>query len=1022
MNPTEVQILPFEINYSINDLKLVVETTKMQTLNPSDIQHTMTSWYLIDVATSQTVDSNLYSQGLYGWYADELKPQTTYKIRVIYHTSQEGLTRTEEISFTTPEVEIKQPDFELSMSSNNSELGIALVDAFKAINTKEEQVATTYIIRDIDGNVLYEKYKDTNNLRYLDVTNYLKSNTGYFIEVEVHTEHFNSPRKIKYIKTPVFTLGDRYDITTTVAVYDNLLPIITGTLPVELDKTIKQVNLKVLRRGYPKDNITLLNRFLRKYENQKLSEIGYRIEEFLTENDMREIMALNVGDKMGLWVHPWIFILDIYFTDGSKAESRPIYKRIPLRVDPGIIMQIGKEYPVFILNNYKHNATWDTVDTITWIVINAYGEKIVEEKRSTYNQTFSLEPYILKGDIVKGMFYYVQAVVTTKAGITTPCKTGNEKYHRVDRKGVPFVIENVKIKEPYVTIDSIEPIDQNLFNIHLHFSKFEVNHNPYNRDIEHSKTTIRLFDITNISSNSNIQEKLVYEAEIDPSDVLTLSRSKEIAPEFSTDNENVGIYYNREYRIEVHYIGSDNLISHVGSKIFYTPHIPETVISAPVIKESYIMPTGDIHIIVAELDESLATIKNNSIDTIKSTTFNLYKGTELVYTKDTSYDKFKFAIKDFDSGLLCRLEENVEYWLDVQYHSEYGVTSPVTSVRFILGQNPITDLDIIQTYLGSRCANFKVLNTSDDLTFTLKVKNEITSGNVENGVINLNDLYPNTEYTLTVGSKEVTFITKESNTYSKEELISLNEKWEIEYDHEFKGDSVRTVISPALLHYKVSDNLFSNFIRFKSVSIHLSEPFSNPIYERVFDSELVNDREILEDIKALDFYTKEVFYIKVRLGLSKSIWLPEKVITFTVKEFDKMKCVSEFIWSQDDFEYLDKPILDSIEDKDNVMYPDSNTAKDRVLKLGVTMPKHFMEYVDHIGVSFNTKYGPYTVNSYLIVNKPAKNYKGKSLFFLLPYNDNILYSDFRDLTTPISTKPMNIVPIIVFKDGTKISF
>jgi len=41
-------------------------------------------------------------------------------------------------------------------------------------------------------------------------------------------------------------------------------------------------------------------------------------------------------------------------------------------------MQIGKEYPVFILNNYKHNATWDTVDTITWIVINAYGEKIVD--------------------------------------------------------------------------------------------------------------------------------------------------------------------------------------------------------------------------------------------------------------------------------------------------------------------------------------------------------------------------------------------------------------------------------------------------------------------------------------------------------------------------------------------------------------------------------------------------------------------------------------------------------------------
>ena len=185
---------------------------------------------------------------------------------------------------------------------------------------------------------------------------------------------------------------------------------------------------------------------------------------------------------------------------------------------------------------------------------------------------------------------------------------------------------------------------------------------------------------------------------------------------------------------------------------------------------------------------------------------------------------------------------------------------------------------------------------------------------------------------------------------------------------------------------------------------------------------MTNEAAILEDLNHIEFFTKDVFYIKVRLGISKSIWLPEKVITFKVAEFDKMKYIKEFVWSQDDFEYIDKPILDSIENKDNVMYPDSNVAKDRVLKLGVTMPKHFMEYVDHIGVYFNTRYGPYTVNSYLTVNKPAKNYKGESLFFLLPYNDNILYSDFRDLTTPISTKPMNIVPVIVFKDGTNVSF
>ena len=1022
MNPNEIQILPFEINISIDNLKLVIATTKMKTSEPSELKHTMTSWYLIDVATSQTIESNLYSQGLYGWYVDELKPNTSYKVRVIYHTDNEEITRMEELTFNSPVVEVIQPDFDLHFSPSNDHIGIMLLNDFEAINTRENQVATTYIIRDKDGNVLYERYRDTNYLRFLDVTDYIKSNTSYFIEVDVHTEHYDSPRKIKYIKAPIFTLGEPYNLNVTVDLSNNLLPTITGSFTPMEDKTIKQVNLKISRRGYPKDNIVLVNRYLKQYENKKLSELGYVIENTLTEEDMKEIVNSNLNDKMGLWVHPWIFSIDVYFTDGTKTDSKPVYKRIPLRVNPGVITQIGRDYPVFALGKSRHNATWDTIESITWIITNAYGEKVISETRSSLDQTFSLESYILRNEIVKGMFYYVQAVVTTKAGISIVAKTGNERYHRVDRKGVPFVIENLKIKDPYITIDSIETIDQNLFNVHLHFSKFEVYHNPYNKEIEHKKTTIRVFDITNISSNSNIQEKLVYEAEIDPVRTLALCRSKEIAPVLSLDSNNIGLYYNREYRIEVHYIADNGMISNVGTKIFHTPKVPETIIPAPVVKESYIIPTGEIHLIVAELDESLAIVRNNTVDTIKSTSFKLYKGTELVYSKDTGYDKFKFAVKDFDNGLLCRLEENTEYWLDIQYHSEYGVDSPVTSVRYLLGENPKTDTEVIRTYLGAREANFKFLNLPNDSTYVLKVKDSITEGKIENSVLTFKDLYPNTEYILTVRDKEIKFVTKETDTYSTEDLLALNDKWSIDYDREFKGDYVRTVINPYLLHYYVNDPILSDLIHYKTVSVHLSEPFSKPVYEKTFDTKLTNENAILEDLNHIEFFTKDVFYIKVRLGISKSIWLPEKVITFKVAEFDKMKYIKEFVWSQDDFEYIDKPILDSIENKDNVMYPDSNVAKDRVLKLGVTMPKHFMEYVDHIGVYFNTRYGPYTVNSYLTVNKPAKNYKGESLFFLLPYNDNILYSDFRDLTTPISTKPMNIVPVIVFKDGTTLSF
>lgn len=1027
MHPIDLQILPFEISIAIDNLKLSVTTTPMKLTEESNIQHDTTSWYLIDAITSETVSNNLYSKSLTVWEDVALEPNKEYKIRVIYNTTDETLSsKMVEKSFKSPVVEIKQPDFEIDMDPKNTRVSIALSEGFQIFNSDEQHLSTTYIIRSVDGTVLYEKYKDEENLTSFNATEYLKSNGKYFIEVMVHTLNYDSARKIKYIKIPQFTEGEPFEIALTVNNNNNLLPTIRGMFHTEEDAIIKQVNLKIARRGYPKENIALFNKFLKQYEGKRSSEVGSTIEHTLTEEEMRSIANLKLEDKMGLWVHPWIFTLEIWFTNGIKIESRPIYKRFPLRANTGIIQRIRDDIPTFKLANAQLGATWDSVESITWIVTNAYGEQVVRETRSSLDQTFSLEPYVLKGEIVKGMFYYIQTLLTTKAGVSILGKTGNERDHRSDRKGVPFVIDNLKIKEPYIRITKIETKNQDLFDVHLKLSRFEVNHNPFGIDIEHTKTSIRVFDITHTSSNSNIQEKLVLEADLEPTRTLTLSKSKTFAPDFSMDPTNVGLYYNREYRIEVHYFGDNGMKSHVGTEVFKTPTVPVTKINSPIVQEAYMIPTGDIHLIVANLNKDLVRIDNNTEDSIMATVFKLYHGTELIYSKESTYDKYQFAIKDFDNGLLARLAPNTEYWLDIEYKTQYGVFSPVTSIRYIVGENPNKDFKIVNTFINATEANFRFLNLYEDAKYILTFRDQRIEKALDNHILTLKDLTPKTEYKLEIVGEnihdEITFTTQATYYYSNEELLDLNSKWELEYDRNFKGNYLRTFINNSLVHYKVYDNILLDLITMKRVSVHLSESNSYPIYDKIITTGIKDGESILEDIESLNFFTKEKFFIKVQLGISKQLWLPEKVLEFTVEEFDKVKCFSHFLWDKDDYEYLDKPILDSVDDKTNVMYPDSNLAKDRVMKLCLTVPKQFMEYIDYIGAYYNVNYGPYSVGYYQEAHKPMPNYKGESLFFLLPYNDNILYTDYRDLTTSISMKPENVVPIIKFKDGTTLSF
>ena len=991
---------------------------------PNDLKHTMTSWYFIDNYTGKEVHTLLYSNSDKTSYTttEDLKPSTEYKVRIVFY-SEEKTTIIKERVFTTPPVSIDTPEYSLELTHDNNEVFITC-ESFVIHNSNEEHLATTWIIKDDKENIILEKFKDKENLTKLNVTDYLNIDTVYYVSVRFHTENYVSDNSIKYIKVPIFTYGEPYDILHTVELNNDLLPTIRIKNNSNLDKIVKTVTLSIKKRNYPNKNIAMSNRVIPELEGKRLDSTIDTLEFKLTAEDMLYIGKSELTNSLSTWVLPWVFNVNITFTDGTRNYSRPVYRRIPLRYNAGTIQQINQPIPVFQLEGYSSNVTWDRPKKVTWIVYDNIGNIVAKEERSSIEHTFSLESYVYKQQILPGHFYFVQAAVTTEAGITVYTVTGNENNGRSDRVGKLFLLPNTYLEDPYITLDKFNLVDENKFSIDFNLFDLRVKNNPFGTEYKHLKTAVRLLDITDHNDT-----KLVYDANIEPVSRFTISRSENIVSGFSIDNNDVGIYYDRKYRLEVTYI-TDTLTSRVSSYIFTTPLVPMPKISKPKLKESSFVRTGDIKLLSINLDPNVE-IRYTSQQHTK-TKFELYRGTTLIYKKITTEDKYLLSVFDITEGLLEPLQEDTEYWLDVTYY--VGTTVSKNTFRYYLEPlepkvynkdlKPKVELRVVSATATTLLCKAIVMDLPEEIKNIYWYINDVEYKNGQ--TMEFTSLLPETTYEIVVNilnSKDEIMATTSLETrtdipMTDEDILPLQDTWDILIQEDFTTDIGYSKLTKDMLKYMLKQDI-SHLIKYKRVSIYRESLDSYPYYEDTFITPLENRSNVLEFDKLSNLYATNRIFFKVELGVTEHLWLEPKILKLPIQKFNKELVKDLFKWFVEEETIVKENILDGVDG--SYMFRDKD-FKDKVLRLYMQCPKYLMKYVDHIAAYYHNTYGYYTITFEHHNKRLAEHDYNDGMFLLIPTGDYVKYTRYRDTSGYIDRTPKNMNKVIVFKDGTKLIY
>jgi hypothetical protein len=992
---------------------------------PNDLKHTMTSWYFIDNYTGKEVHTLLYSNSDKVTYTatEDLNPSTEYKVRIVFY-SEEKTTIIKEKVFTTPAVSIDIPEYELELTHDNNEVYLTLTKPFVIHNSNEEHIATTWIVKDTNENIILEKFKDKENLTKLNVTDYLNIDTIYYVSVRFHTDNYVSENSIKYIKVPIFTYGEPYDILHTVELDDDLLPTIRIKNNNNLNNIVKSVTLTIKKRNYPNKNITMSNRVIPELEGKRLDDVVDTLEFKLTKEDMLYVGKAELTNPLSTWVLPWVFNVNIVFVDGTRSYSRPVYRKIPLRYNAGKIRQINQPIPVFQLEGYSSNVTWDRPKKVTWIVYDNIGNIIVKEERSSIEHTFNLENYVYKQQILPGHFYFVQAAVTTEAGITVYTVTGNENNGRSDRVGELFYLPNTYLEDPYITLEKFNLVDENKLSIDFNLSNLRVKNNPFGIEYQHLKTAIRLLDITDHN-----EEKLVYEANITPVNRLVISRSKDIVSDFSIDNTNVGIYYDRRYRLEVAYI-TDTLTSKVSNYIFSTPPVPMARVSKPKLKESSFIRTGDIKLLSINLDPDVEIGYTSQQHT--KTKFELYRGNTLVYKKITTEDKYLLSVFDITEGLLEPLQEDTEYWLDVTYY--VGTTVSKNTFRYYLEPlepkvynkdlKPKVELRIVSATATTLLCKAIVMDLPEEIKNIYWYINDVEYKNGQ--TMEFTNLLPETTYEIVVNilnSKDEIMVTRSLETrtdipMTDKDLVGLQDTWDIVVKEDFTTNIGYSKLPMDLLRYILKQDI-SHLIKYKRVSIYRESLDSYPYYEDTFTTPLDNYSYVLEFRKLSNLYATNRIFFKVELGLTEHLWLEPKIIEIPIQKFNKDLVKDLFRWYLEEETIVKENVLDGVDG--SFMFKDKD-FKDKVLRVYMQCPKYLMKYVDHIALYYHNTYGYYTIAFEHHNRRLAEHDYNDGMFLLVPTGDYVKYTRYRDTSGYIDRTPKNINKVIVFKDGSKLLY
>ena len=178
-------------------------------------EHQASDWEITTDSSFSTVDISSYNDtgNLTSFQLADITALTTYYVRVRYRSDNHTSEWSNPIKFTTPDVYVKTPDITIQGEpSNVSEMPIITGSEFKVIGDKDEHQYTDWVIRDINGDIVWSSLQDNINLTSIRVpNNVLKTSTTYLFEVTYYGNKYVSPTRRKTVTT-ADVFGSVFDI------------------------------------------------------------------------------------------------------------------------------------------------------------------------------------------------------------------------------------------------------------------------------------------------------------------------------------------------------------------------------------------------------------------------------------------------------------------------------------------------------------------------------------------------------------------------------------------------------------------------------------------------------------------------------------------------------------------------------------------------------------------------------------------------------------------------------------------
>jgi len=197
-----------------------IQASSFETLELFYGQHEATDWEFSKQVDFSTIEANMsiYNDtvNLTSINLSSFEPLTTYYVRVRYRSDNHISLWSDPISFTTLDAYIETPVITVEGEPDDvNEIPLITGSSFVVVNGTDVHQSTDWILKDNNGNTVWESLNDTTNLTSIELpSGILQTSSTYTIEVVYHGSNYTSSVGSKTFTTkdifgaPFDILGD----------------------------------------------------------------------------------------------------------------------------------------------------------------------------------------------------------------------------------------------------------------------------------------------------------------------------------------------------------------------------------------------------------------------------------------------------------------------------------------------------------------------------------------------------------------------------------------------------------------------------------------------------------------------------------------------------------------------------------------------------------------------------------------------------------------------------------------------